>query len=155
DFGIAKVVQGDGPLVPGGGPASSGAITLPPPDEFAGDKTGNSSLTRHGTTAGTPKTMPPDQGGIGIEADHRTAMRASGAPPSRMTAGRPPLSPLDGNQLVVVAMMDRPMPSLREASPDCPRELIDVVDRCLRKKKEERWDSATSLLRAIEPFLPG
>jgi serine/threonine protein kinase len=154
DFGIAKVVQGDGPLLPAER-VSSGAITMPPEAEFAGDKTGNSNLTRHGTIVGTLKYMSPEQWGIGIEVDHRTDIWASGILLYRMIAGRHPLYPLDGNQLVVVAMMDRPMPSLREASPDCPRELIDIVDRCLRKKKEERWDSAASLLRAIEPFQPG
>ena len=154
DFGIAKVVQGDGPLV---APErlSSGAITLPPESEFASEKTGNSNLTRHGTIVGTLKYMSPEQWGIGIEVDHRTDIWASGVLLYRMIAGRHPLYPLDGNQLVVVAMLDRAMPSLREASPDCPRELIDIVDRCLRKKKEERWDSAKELLRAIEPFLPG
>ncbi|HTJ41917.1 MAG TPA: protein kinase [Kofleriaceae bacterium] len=155
DFGIAKVVQGDGPLLPADR-ASSGAISLPPAAEFANEKTGgDTNLTRSGTIVGTLKYMSPEQWGIGIEVDHRTDIWASGILLYRMIAGRHPLYPLDGNQLVVVAMLDRAMPSLREASPDCPRELIDIVDRCLRKKKEERWDSATSLLRAIEPFQPG
>jgi serine/threonine protein kinase len=154
DFGIAKVVQGDGPLLPADR-ASSGAITLPPDAEFASEKTGNSNLTRHGTIVGTLKYMSPEQWGIGIEVDHRTDIWASGILLYRMISGRHPLYPLDGNQLVVVAMMDRAMPSLREATPDCPRELIDIVDRCLRKKKEERWETAKDLLRAIEPFQPG
>ncbi len=154
DFGIAKVIQGDGPIIPENR-QSSGAITLPPEMELAGDKTGGSNLTQHGTIVGTLKYMSPEQWGIGIEVDHRTDIWASGILMYRMIAGRHPLYPLDGNQLVVVAMLDRPMPSLREASPDCPREIVDMVDRCLRKKKEERWDSAKDLLRALTPFLPG
>ncbi|MCE9576281.1 MAG: protein kinase [Deltaproteobacteria bacterium] len=154
DFGIAKVIQGDGPIIPENR-QSSGAITLPPEMELAGDKTGGSNLTQHGTIVGTLKYMSPEQWGIGIEVDHRTDIWASGILMYRMIAGRHPLYPLDGNQLVVVAMLDRPMPSLREASPDCPREIVDMVDRCLRKKKEERWDSAKDLLRALQPFLPG
>jgi serine/threonine protein kinase len=154
DFGIAKVIQGDGPIIPENR-QSSGAITLPPEMDLAGDKTGGSNLTQHGTIVGTLKYMSPEQWGIGIEVDHRTDIWASGILMYRMIAGRHPLYPLDGNQLVVVAMLDRPMPSLREASPDCPREIVDLVDRCLRKKKEERWDSAKDLLRALTPFLPG
>ena len=154
DFGIAKVIQGDGPMIPEGRGASSGGIVLPL-DPAQGDNTGASQLTRHGTIVGTLKYMSPEQWGIGIEIDNRTDVWASGILLYRMIAGRHPLYPLDGNQLVVVAMLDRPMPSLREAAPDCPRELIDIVDRCLRKKKEERWESAQDLLRAIEPFQPG
>jgi len=153
DFGIAKVIQGDGPMIPEGR-GSSGGIVLPL-DPAQGDNTSASQLTQHGTIVGTLKYMSPEQWGIGIEIDNRTDVWASGVLLYRMIAGRHPLYPLDGNQLVVVAMLDRPMPSLREAAPDCPRELIDIVDRCLRKKKEERWESAQDLLRAIEPFLPG
>jgi hypothetical protein len=74
----------------------------------------------------------------------------------RMICGRHPLHPLDGNQLVVTAMLELPMPSMAEAAPpDCPRELIQIVDRCLLKMKEQRWQSVSELLQAIEPFLPG
>ena len=73
-----------------------------------------------------------------------------------MICGRHPLHPLDGNQLVVTAMLELPMPSMAEAAPpDCPRELIQIVDRCLLKHKEQRWQSRASCSRALEPFLPG
>ena len=49
-----------------------------------------------------------------------------------------------------------PMPSMVEAAPpDVPRELIQIVDRCLLKLKDQRWQSAADLLAALEPFLPG
>src|SRR5262249_22750680 len=74
----------------------------------------------------------------------------------RMICGRHPLHPLDGNQLVVTAMLELPMPSMAEAAPtDVPRELIQIVDRCLLKIKEQRWQSAAELLSALELFLPG
>jgi hypothetical protein len=73
-----------------------------------------------------------------------------------MICGRHPLHPLDGNQLVVTAMLELPMPSMAEAAPPAvPRELIQIVDRCLLKLKEQRWQSAAELLAALEPFLPG
>jgi hypothetical protein len=73
-----------------------------------------------------------------------------------MICGRHPLHPLDGNQLVVTAMLELPMPSMGEAAPpDVPRELIQIVDRCLLKQKELRWQSAAELLTALTPFLPG
>ncbi|MBA3464981.1 MAG: protein kinase [Deltaproteobacteria bacterium] len=154
DFGIAKVLQQQH----GGSPAEKGAsataIRMPSPLELA---TGtNTSLTRVGTIMGTLKYMSPEQWGIGIEIDHLTDIWAVGVLLHRMICGRHPLHPLDGNQLVVTAMLELPMPSMQEAAPpDVPRELIQIVDRCLLKLKEQRWQSADELLRALEPFLPG
>ncbi|MBL0216960.1 MAG: protein kinase [Myxococcales bacterium] len=151
DFGIAKVLQ---QAQQGDGPKASGAIRMPSPLELA---TGtNTSLTRVGTIMGTLKYMSPEQWGIGIEIDHLTDIWACGVLLHRMICGRHPLHPLDGNQLVVTAMLELPMPSMQEAAPpDVPRELIQIVDRCLLKLKEQRWQSAEELLHALEPFLPG
>src|SRR5690606_36375532 len=150
DFGIAKVLEG-GQSIPraGGNPAlsalgpnASGDIRMPSPLELA---TGSStSLTRVGTIMGTLKYMSPEQWGIGIPIDHLTDIWACGIILHRMICGKHPLSPLDGNQLVVTAMLELPMPSMAEAAPpDCPRELIQIVDRCLLKAKDQRWQSAS------------
>ena len=151
DFGIAKVLQQS---ANGQVDKSAGAIRLPSPLELA---TGtNNSLTRVGTIMGTLKYMSPEQWGIGIEIDHLTDIWAVGILLHRMICGRHPLHPLDGNQLVVTAMLELPMPSMAEAAPtDVPRELIQVIDRCLLKIKEQRWQSAAELLTALEAFLPG
>ncbi len=150
DFGIAKVLQQQS----SNESKSAGAIRMPSPLELA---TGtNTSLTRVGTIMGTLKYMSPEQWGIGIEIDHLTDIWACGILLHRMICGKHPLHPLDGNQLVVTAMLELPMPSMQEAAPiDVPRELIQIVDRCLLKGKEQRWQSAAELLHAIEPFLPG
>ena len=149
DFGIAKVLQQSSPSEK----ASAAVIRMPSPLELA---TGtNTSLTRAGTIMGTLKYMSPEQWGIGIEIDHLTDIWATGILLYRMICGRHPLHPLDGNQLVVTAMLELPMPSMAEAAPpDVPRELIQIVDRCLLKLKEQRWQSAGELLAMLEPFLP-
>ena len=151
DFGIAKVLQQS---AAGQVEKSGGAIRIPSPLELA---TGtNNSLTRVGTIMGTLKYMSPEQWGIGIEIDHLTDVWACGILLHRMICGRHPLHPLDGNQLVVTAMLELPMPSMAEAAPsDVPRELVQIIDRCLLKIKEQRWQSAAELLSALELFLPG
>jgi serine/threonine protein kinase len=150
DFGIAKVLEATAATSQN----SSGGIRMPSPLELA---TGSSSsLTRHGTIMGTLKYMSPEQWGIGVEIDHLSDIWACGVLLHRLITGRHPLYPLDGNQLVVTAMLELPMPSMAEAAPpDCPRELINIVDRCLLKMKSQRPQSAAELLRALEPFLPG
>ncbi|HEY0880150.1 MAG TPA: AAA family ATPase, partial [Archangium sp.] len=47
------------------------------------------------------------------------------------------------------------MPLLKTKAPDVPPELAAIVDKCLFKRKEQRWPDAVTLLRALEPFLPG
>jgi eukaryotic-like serine/threonine-protein kinase len=151
DFGIAKVLQQQQGSLKAEKP---GQVRLPSPLELATGS--NTNLTRAGTIMGTLKYMSPEQWGIGIEIDHLTDIWATGILLHRMICGRHPLHPLDGNQLVVTAMLELPMPSMQEAAPsDVPRELIQIVDRCLLKFKEQRWQSAADLLRRLEPFLPG
>jgi len=152
DFGIAKVLEANqGAAAP---QLSSGAIRMPSPLELATGS--NTGLTRHGTIMGTLKYMSPEQWGIGVEIDHLSDVWACGVLLHRLICGRHPLHPLDGNQLVVTAMLELPMPSMAEAAPpDCPRELVQIVDRCLLKQKDQRWSNVSELLRAIEPFLPG
>jgi eukaryotic-like serine/threonine-protein kinase len=150
DFGIAKVLQQQGGLMA----QDKTQARMPSPLELATGS--NTNLTRAGTIMGTLKYMSPEQWGIGIEVDHLTDIWATGILLHRMICGRHPLHPLDGNQLVVTAMLELPMPSMQEAAPsDVPRELIQIVDRCLLKIKEQRWQSAQQLLERLEVFLPG
>ncbi|MEZ4365733.1 MAG: protein kinase [Kofleriaceae bacterium] len=148
DFGIAKVFEGGAPV-----DGSSAAIKLPDARDL-GDDTGG-GLTQAGTIMGTLKYMSPEQWGIGVEIDARTDIWAVGVMLFRMLAGRHPLWPMEGNELVVTAMLEQPMPRLREVAPDVPKALADVVDRCLLKVKERRYANSRELLAALEPHLPG
>jgi serine/threonine protein kinase len=148
DFGIAKVLQGDEQEAP----SPDGQIRLPSAAELGEDV---SNLTRRGSIMGTMAYMSPEQWGIGVPIDHRTDIWAVGIMLFRMIAGKHPLDPLRGPQLMVTAMLDEPMPRLQTMAPDVPPELAAVIDRCLLKRKEERFPDALSLLRALEPFLPG
>jgi eukaryotic-like serine/threonine-protein kinase len=146
DFGIAKVVQSqDRPDHLG--------LQMPNPIEMTTGTRDN--MTVGGMIMGTPRYMSPEQwSGRGI--DHLTDVWACGIILFEMICGRHPLHPLEGTQLIVTGMMELPMPSMAEAAPtDVPRELIQIIDRCLLKPKQQRWQSAGELLRAIERFLPG
>jgi serine/threonine protein kinase len=149
DFGIAKVHER------GGSADSSGAIVVPEGERTQAFVGGDSSLTRPGMIMGTVKYMSPEQWGIGIDIDHRTDIWAVGILLFRLLSGRHPLAPLQGNQLVCTAMLDQPMPRLRDLAPDVPAGLADVVDRCLLKLKDLRWANARELLKALEPYVPG
>ncbi|WP_224245890.1 serine/threonine-protein kinase [Hyalangium gracile] len=148
DFGIAKVLQG-----PDLSPESTGVTRMPTVTGVSADELSN--LTRSGVLVGTLAYMSPEQWRGGAEVDARTDIWAVGILLFRMLAGKHPLDPLRGPQLAVTAFLDEPMPRLRAVAPDVPQALADVVDRCLLKRKEERFPDAVSLIRALEPFLPG
>ncbi|MCE9673493.1 serine/threonine protein kinase [Myxococcus stipitatus] len=153
DFGIAKVLHGDERAIDARPSALLEGMRAPPPSPAPADEA--HQLTRQGALLGTMTYMSPEQWGNGVPVDHRTDIWAVGIMLFRMLAGRHPLDPLRGPQLMVTALLDEPMPPLRAALPDAPAELARVVDRCLRKHKEQRFPDALALLRALEPFMPG
>jgi serine/threonine protein kinase len=155
DFGIAKVLQG-----PEHPPEHTGVKLLRAQELMeaaaevpdAGEELAN--LTRRGAIVGTVSYMSPEQWhGSGV--DHRSDLWAVGIMLFRMLAGKHPLDPLRGPQLAVTGFLDEPMPRLRSMAPEVPAPLADIVDRCLLKPRDQRWPDALSLLRALEPFLPG
>ena len=147
EFNQFKVLQGEPPRT------SALSPRLPSPIELTmGNELG---LTQVGTIMGTVQYMSPEQWGLEVDIDHRTDLWACGILLYRMICGQHPLHPLEGNQLMSTAQLAVPMPSLAAAAPpEVPRELVEVVDRCLMKAKAQRWQSAGELLAALEPFLP-
>ena len=145
DFGVAKVVLGaHTPVEALASTASVATSNLPLADE----------LTRSGALVGTVPYMSPEQWGADT-VDHRTDLWAVGIMLYRMVVGRHPLAPLGGQQLMITALLDQPMPSAHNAGVDMPPELADIIDSCLKKRKAERMPSAKKLLAALERLLPG
>jgi serine/threonine protein kinase len=151
DFGVAKLLpnsraRGLGPEVPD---ASSADLERP---AEAGAADG--PLTRAGMLIGTLPWMAPEQFGAD-SVDPRTDLFALGLVLFRMLAGKHPLHGLKGIQFAVMGDLERPMPRLSAAAPAVSPELALVVDRCLSKRKDDRFSDALALLRALEPFFPG
>ncbi len=147
DFGIAKVLQSD--------EKAPEYASRPRAPKSSLEDEDDSELTQKGAMMGTLAYMAPEQWGIGVPIDHRADVWSVGIMLFKMLAGRHPLHPLAGHQLMVTGVLTEPMPLLSTVAPDVPKELANAVDRCLLKHKERRWPDAVSLLRALEPFLPG
>ena len=143
DFGIAKVVQGEDKSTEKEVKVSRADLAAMGPDK---------GLTRSGAVVGTMPYMSPEQWGNGVAIDHTTDIWAVGIIMYMQLAGKHPLAPLSGTELMVTGFLDEAMPSLRDAAPDMPKEVIDLVDRCLQKDKAKRWPDASAVLRAIEPL---
>ncbi|HYU16891.1 MAG TPA: serine/threonine-protein kinase, partial [Candidatus Acidoferrum sp.] len=138
DFGIAKLFSRS---EPGGVGADSAALAV-----------GGAAIT--GCT-GTLPYMAPEQWGP-HEIDHRADIWAVGIILWQLLAGRHPLEPLTREKLFVMAgTPDEPMPSIASAVPSLPAVLERMVDRCLAKRKQDRFASAPELLDALLKLVPG
>ncbi len=153
DFGIAKVLEGeqspidlDAAPVEAEAPGSAG--------QAFERVSGSPKLTQYGMTVGTMAYMSPEQWRA-EPIDHRTDIWAVGIMLFEMLAGRHPLHGLEARQLRRTVPSAEPMPSVRSAVAGLSIKLADAIDACLQKDREKRPPDALSLLRMLEPFMPG
>src|SRR5207237_8326745 len=106
----------------------SAAVTHPAP------------LTGQGTIVGTLNYMAPEQV-EGKDADARADIFALGAVLYEMVTGR---RAFEGTSQasVIAAILDRDPPPLSSLQPLTPAVLDHIVQRCLAKDPDERWQSA-------------
>jgi len=131
DFGIAKQLHVD--IAPNDNPIAASL------HEWA--------QTQEGVLVGTLPYMSPEQW-LGDDIDARTDIWAVGVILFELLFGAHPLEPLTTAKLAHVADLETPMPSARERRPDLSA-LADVVDRCLKKSKIDRFASGGELAEAL------
>lgn len=136
DFGIAKQVTH--------GLAGATRETLAPVSLRTG-------MTQDSAVSGTMPYMSPEQW-LAEPLDGRTDMWAVGIMLFELVTGEHPLKPATPQQLLTVVNESIPMPSLREVLPELSA-LADIVDRCLKKPRAERYESIAQLQEALEGLL--
>ena len=103
-----------------------------------------SRLTRDGATLGTVAYMSPEQT-EGAGTDQRTDIWSLGVVLYEMITGRLPFQG-DYNQAIMFSILHEepePMTALRT---DVPTEIERIVNKCLAKKPEERYQAVTDLI---------
>jgi serine/threonine-protein kinase len=105
-------------------------------------------LTQEGMTLGTPLYMSPEQA-AGKPVDVRSDLYSLGATVYHLLAGSPPFT---GPTSLAVAMAHQrePLMPLAAHRPELPAGLGRIIDQLLEKKPEDRCDSPTDLLQAVE-----
>jgi len=114
---------------------------------------GETGLTGTGMIVGTPHYMSPEQAMGSKEVDARSDVYALGVVAYQMLTGRLPFEGETAQEVLVQHITGEAAPadSLR---PDVPDDLLDAVERCLRKDPAARFASAEELLRSLEVAAP-
>ena len=103
--------------------------------------------TAHGTILGTVHYMAPEQL-EGKDADARSDIWGLGAVIYEMTTGTRPFAGDTPASVIGAILKDTP-PSISARQPLAPRALDYVVERCLAKDLDERWESAGDIGRLL------
>jgi serine/threonine protein kinase len=107
--------------------------------------------TEHGALLGTPEYMSPEQFRGASRADARTDVWAMGAILYKMLTGKTAFAAGSVPGTLLMVSTDEPTP-LAELVRGVPPELVAIVERCLRKDPDERFQTAQALADELEPF---
>jgi serine/threonine protein kinase len=137
DFGLAKLKQEVAPA------------NLPPSNL----PTANDPLTAEGSIVGTLQYMAPEQL-EGQEVDARTDIFAFGAVVYEMATGKRAFEGKTQASLIAKILETDP-PPISSLQPMTPPALDRVVNRCLAKEPDTRWQSANDLTNDLKWIAEG
>jgi tRNA A-37 threonylcarbamoyl transferase component Bud32/dienelactone hydrolase len=109
---------------------------------------GGTLLTREGTTLGTVAYMSPEQA-RGEEVDLRSDIWSLGIVLYELLSGSLPFKGEREASLLYTVVHEK-HPDLKALKPDLPAELVQIIDRCLKKKPDSRYASASEILAALK-----
>jgi len=108
-----------------------------------------SSMTRSGSTMGTPAYMAPEQARARWEeVDGRTDLWAVGATMFKLLTGRVVHVAETVNEQLLAAMTE-PAPPIGTLAPTVPIPVVEIVDRALAFNKQDRWPDARHMQQAV------
>ncbi len=113
------------------------------------DSEAGAGLTQTGLVIGTPHYMSPEQAlgdpNLGPQSD----LYSLGCVLFQMVTGSPPFDGESSQQVVGKHIADPP-PAASDVNPKVPREMSDVILRCLEKQPSDRFRSAGEVIAALE-----
>jgi len=115
--------------------------------DFGLARLGGSDMTQDGVVLGTPNYMSPEQA-LGDRVDARTDIFSAGGVFYEMLAGRKPFDAETTPGVLYQVVHKDPVP-LRKWAPDVPPIVVEVVDRCLAKDKNLRFQNGRQLRAAL------
>jgi len=104
--------------------------------------------TRTGLVMGTPVYMSPEQCRGAGDVDHRSDVYAVGCVMMTMVTGSPPFEGAGSGELIVAHVTQAP-PLASSRVPGLPPIVDDIVQRCLAKDPNHRFQSMLELVAAL------
>jgi serine/threonine protein kinase/Tol biopolymer transport system component len=111
------------------------------------DQTQSLSLTDQHTIAGTPGYMAPEQV-EGKQIDARVDVFAFGCVLYEVLGGAPAFERGTVQRTLAAVLSSDPRP-LQELRPDVPRALASIIETCLQKNPDQRWQNVRDLRSAL------
>lgn len=111
---------------------------------------GEQELTRTRTMLGSPMYMSPEQVRNSKEVDERSDIWSMGIVLYELLTGCVPYD-ADSVTGVVAAVIGDPVPPIQHRRPDVAEGLATVVETCLKKNPEDRYQSVAELAYALVP----
>lgn len=105
-------------------------------------------LTRTGAIVGTPEYMAPEQASGG-GVDNRTDQYALAVVGYEMLAGRVPFK-AESTPALLHKVVYEPPPPLRDARPDLPAQVEQILARALAKEKHQRYSSCRAFVSGLQ-----
>ncbi len=127
DFGISKILD---PKLMGGGP---------------------SEMTLAFTVLGSPRYMAPEQLRSSKDVDGRADLWSLGAVMFQLVTGQPAFA-ADNNVHASLAVMTAEPPLLRTLAPHASVALEAIINKCLTKDRDGRFQTAAELADALRPL---
>ena len=113
------------------------------------DSEAGAGLTQTGLVIGTPHYMSPEQALGDPNLGPGSDLYSLGCVLFQMVTGDPPFDG-ESSQQVVGKHISEPPPAAHQVNPKVPRDLSDVIARCLAKQSKDRYRSAAEVIAALE-----
>lgn len=105
---------------------------------------GSAQLTQVGTTVGTAAFMSPEQS-RGGDVDQRTDIWSFGIVLYELMTGKLPFKG-DYEQAIIYSVLNEAPDNISAANPDVPDEIVSMVNKCLEKEPDNRYQDMSEIL---------